>query len=100
MTPEQWAKNLEARGYAFCGTHADTTKDPNYRLQIGDRVRKQNQHFGYTTGTGTIEAIYYKERSAWSQKYKSDDVELIIKNDDGTYSFVANYHVAKVESRA
>jgi len=96
MTPEEHAKDLEARGYAFCGSHKDSTKDPNYRLAIGDRVRKRNQHFGYETGTGTIEAIYYKERSAWAQKYKSDDVELIVKNDDGTYSFVANYHVSKV----
>lgn len=97
MTPEEYAENLRARGYAECSRHRDTTKDTEYSLAIGDRVRKHNQHFGYTTGTGTIEAIYYKERSAWSQKYKSDDVELIIKNDDGTYSFVANYHVSKVE---
>lgn len=96
MTPEEYAKDLEANGYAFCGIHRDTKHDPDYRLAIGDRIRKNNQRFGYETGTGTIEAIYYKERSSWSQKYGSDDVELIVKNDDGSYSFVANYHVSKV----
>jgi hypothetical protein len=96
MNPTEWAQNLEARGYAYCGTHKDSTKNPEYKLQIGDRVRKNSQYFGYATGTGTIESIYYKERSAWSQTYRSDDVELIVKNDDGTYSFVADYHVSKV----
>lgn len=93
MTPEEHAKDLLARGYSWCGTHKD--KDGS-RLQVGDRVRKNNQRFGYATGTGTIEQIFYKERSAWSQTYRADDVELIVKNDDGTYSYVANYHVSKV----
>lgn len=96
MTPEEYAKVMEIRGYAWCGIHKDTSHDPGYRLSIGDRVRKNNQHFGYENGTGTIEAIYYKERSSWAQKYGSDDVELVIKNDDGSYSYLANYHVTKV----
>lgn len=93
MNPTEWAENLKARGYEWCGTHKD--KDGSH-LQIGDRVRKRNQLFNYETGTGAIEAIYYKERSSWSQTYRADDVELIVKNDDGTYSFVAQYHVSKV----
>lgn len=97
MNPTEYAENLKARGYAECTIHKDTTKDPYYVLTVGDRVRKNSQYFGYTTGTGTIQSIFYKERSAWSQKYRSDDVELIIKNDDGTYSYIANYHVSKVE---
>lgn len=92
MTPTEWAANLLAQGYK-------ETKgfiDKGYTLNPGDRVRKTNQRFGYETGTGTIERVFTKDYSAWSEKYHNDDVELIVRNDDGTYSFVAHYHVQKV----
>lgn len=92
MAPEEMAAALLARGYEECPGFIDKDRT----LNVGDRVRKNNQRFGYDTGTGTIERIFVKEKSAWSQTYRADDVELIVKNDDGTYSFVANYHVSKV----
>lgn len=92
MNPEEWAQNLMARGYEEFPGFIDKGRT----LNVGDRVRKNNQLFNYDTGTGTIERIFVKLPSSWGQKYGSDDVELIVKNDDGTYSFVAQYHVSKV----
>lgn len=92
MTPEEYAQNLLARGYREFPGFIDKDRT----LNVGDRVRKNNQRFGYEAGTGTIERIFVKDYSSWSQKYGADDVELIVKNDDGTYSYVANYHVSKV----
>ena len=93
MTPEKIIEDLLAHGYEEVPGFID--KDGR-SLNVGDRVRKTNQMFGYETGTGVIERIFHKEKSAWSQKYRSDDVELIVKNDNGSYSFVAHYHVSKV----
>lgn len=92
MTPEEYAKDLLARGYEEVGGFEEQDRI----LYVGDRVRKNNQRFGYETGTGTIERVFVKLDSSWSHTYKVDDVELIVKNDDGTYSLVANYHVSKV----
>lgn len=92
MTPTEMAENLMARGYKEYPGFIDKGQT----LNVGDRVRKTNQLFGYQTGTGTIERIFVKDYSSWSQKYSADDVELIVKNDDGTYSYLAHYHVAKV----
>ena len=92
MTPDEYAQSLSYRGYEeFPGFI-----DKGYTLNVGDRVRRNNQRFGYDTGTGTIERLFVKESSSWSEKYGADDVELVVKNDDGTYAFVANYHVSKV----
>lgn len=92
MTPDEYAKSLLLRGYREVGGFVEKDRT----LMIGDRVRKNNQHFGYETGTGAIARIFHKESSSWSAKYGTDDVELIVGNDDGSYSFVANYHVSKV----
>lgn len=92
MNLTEWAENLKSRGYEEFPGFIDKDRT----LNVGDRVRKNNQRFGYDTGTGTIERIFVKEKSSWSQTYRTDDVELIVKNDDGTYSFVAQYHVSKV----
>jgi hypothetical protein len=92
MTPTEYAQNLIARGYAEIQEY----KGRDYTLKPGDRVKKAAQRFGYESGTGSVERVFIKENSAWSQTYRADDVELIVKNDDGTYSYVAQYHVEKV----
>lgn len=73
-------------------------------MAVGARVRSVSEQHSraYREGTGTIERIFHKERSHWTQKYQSPDIELIIKNDrpdsDGDeYRTLADYHVAIVE---
>lgn len=92
MTPDKYAQSLLYRGYEEVGGFEEQDRT----LMVGDRVRRNNQRFGYETGTGSIARVFVKMDSSWSHTYKVDDVELVVKNDDGTYSFVANYHVSKV----
>jgi hypothetical protein len=70
-------------------------------LTVGARVRRGNQTWGaaYLRGTGTIERIFHKPNSSWEQKYGRPDVELIVRNDDDTYSFLADYHVDLAEEQ-
>lgn len=67
-------------------------------LTVGARIRKVSQTYpaARTQGTGVIERIFHRQNSFWEQKYGHPDVELIVRNDDGTHSFLADYHVDPV----
>ncbi|ASN20680.1 hypothetical protein [Arthrobacter sp. YN] len=94
MTPEEVAESMLKRG----STEVTEFKD----LKVGSRVRRSAEQWGeaYTKGTGTIERIFHKQNSSWERKYGRPDVELIVKRDDGEYSYLADYHVdlAEVQS--
>ena len=75
-------------------------------FKVGSRVRSKAQLWSEarTHGTGTVEHIFHKERSSWSQKYGKPDVELIIKRDEsdikpggGPYMYLGDYHLALAE---
>lgn len=65
----------------------------------GDRVRHGSHRWpdAIDGGTGTIERVLHKPNSAWAQKYKAEDVELVIANDDGSYGTWASYHTVKID---
>jgi len=87
MSPEEVAADLTRRG--------SVDVQESGRLTVGCRVRKANQRWpeAFERGTGVVDRIFHKPNSAWEQKYRRPDVELIVKNDDGTHSYVADYHV-------
>lgn len=94
MTAAEHAGNLLARGY--------TEVTESQHLSIGARVRQTDEDYDKALrhGTGTIERIFHKPGSAWSQHWGSPDVELIIKRDKprfvSEHAFLANYHVTVV----
>jgi|SRR5213595_763586 len=88
---EQWAENLLKRGYVEVTEFGE--------VEVGARVRGANQRYwqAMKCGTAEVERIFHKPQSAWSQKFGTPDVEMIVKRDDDTYSQLANYHVIVVE---
>lgn len=79
-------------GYSVVDSHND--------LRPGTRVRMGNEryHEAYVKGTGTIVVVLRKEPSAWSQKYRMPDVELVVRRDDPSRPIaeVAQYHVVRI----
>lgn len=66
------------------------------KLKVGARVKHTNQRWpgSYTNGTATIERIFHKPVSSWSQKYNRQDIELIVRRDGDelAYGYWADYH--------
>lgn len=91
MSPDEAAASMLKQG----STEVTEFKD----LKVGSRVRRCAEQWGaaYTNGTGTIERIFHKQKSSWEKKYGRPDVELIVKRDDGEYSYLADYHVDLAE---
>lgn len=66
-------------------------------LKVGARVKHSGQRWpgAYATGTATIERIFHKPVSSWTQKYGRQDIEIIVKRDTpdfGEYGYWADYH--------
>lgn len=87
---ESVAKDMLARGYV------EVNEINN--LKVGARVKHTGQRWpgSYTKGTATIERIFHKEVSSWSQKYSRQDIEIIVKRDkaefNDEYGYWADYH--------
>lgn len=66
------------------------------RLSVGARVKHSGQRWpeSYRDGTATIERIFHKPVSSWSQKYNRQDIELIVRRDGDelAYGYWADYH--------
>lgn len=92
LKSKEWAEDLLKRGYVEVTEFGE--------IEVGARVRGANQRYWQAVecGTGEVERIFHKPQSAWSQKYGTADVEMIVKRDDGTYSQLANYHVRVVKT--
>ena len=71
-------------------------------LKVGARVRHAGQQWSeaYRNGTATIEHIFHKPVSSWSQKYKRPDIELIVKRDGEKldYGYWADYHTELIDT--
>lgn len=67
-------------------------------LKVGARVKHTGQRWpgASSKGTATIERIFHKPVSSWSQSCSRQDIELIVKRDKpefGTaYGYWADYH--------
>lgn len=74
-------------------------------LKVGARVKHVGQQWGgaYTNGTATIERIFHKERSSWSQKTNRPDIEIIVKKDttpfNSGYGYWADYHTQLADNQ-
>ena len=68
-------------------------------LRVGLRVRHMSQRWSEAQdkGTGVIERIFIREGDNWSQTHGRPNVELIKKNDDDSFSYLADYHVEPAE---
>lgn len=72
-------------------------------LRLGGRIRHRGHQWdaAYTDGTGIVIALTEKPNSAWSQSWRTPDVELIALWDkdwvSGRLSQVAQYHVCVIE---
>jgi len=85
MDPKEIAADYLDRGYV-----EETTFQ---NLHVGQRVHHSGQRYAYGgTGTATIERIFVNRNSAWAQNYGRPDVELIVRRDDATPGFWADYH--------
>lgn len=66
------------------------------KLAVGARVKHSGQRWpeSYRDGTATIERIFHKPVSSWSQKYNRQDIELIVRRDGDelAYGYWADYH--------
>jgi hypothetical protein len=85
------ADELLARGFV---------EIPEFRkLKVGGRIRGQGQRWyeAVVHGTATVERIFHKPDSSWSQKYGRPDVELIARRDSGDIMLVADYHVTTAD---
>jgi hypothetical protein len=83
---------LHAYGYQDVAEHGD--------LRPGVRIRHRGHQYpeAYDNGTGVVVAITHKPDSAWSQSYRTADVEMVVLWDrpglcDSRLSQVAQYHV-------
>lgn len=97
MTPEESARfeamlgELHQYGYQDVEEHG--------KLRPGVRIRHHGHQWSaaYANGSGVVLAITEKPKSAWSQTYRTDDVELIAMWDVASFgsrlSQVAQYHV-------
>lgn len=70
-------------------------------LYIDALVRHVGHQYpkAFNSGTGRIERIFHQPNSSWEQRYGRPNVELVIRNHNGTYMFVADYHVEVLEER-
>lgn len=72
-------------------------------LKVGARVKHSGQRWpgAYSNGTATIERIFHKPVSSWSQKYHRQDIEIIVKKDNpefgSEYGYWADYHTVLAE---
>jgi hypothetical protein len=72
-------------------------------LKVGARVKHSGQRWpgAYTNGTATIERIFHKPVSSWSQKSSRQDIELIVRRDtpvfDHDFGYWADYHTELTE---
>lgn len=72
-------------------------------LRVGARVRHSAELWdkAQRDGTGTIAAVTEKKPSAWADKYRRPDVEVIVLNDKADFGHrftqLADYHVVAVE---
>lgn len=92
MTPDEIAEDMIRRGSVEVTYFGD--------LAVGDRVRHIGHRWpdAYRIGTGTIERIFHRPNSVWSRTHGRPNVELFVKKDDGSYSYLADYHVEVIES--
>lgn len=90
-------QELLARGYVEVGEIND--------LKVGARVKHVGQQWGgaYRNGTATIERLFFKERSSWSQKTNRPDIEIIVKKDttpfNSGYGYWADYHTQLADNQ-
>lgn len=91
LTLSQWIENLKAQGYREVPEYTGW----GYTLKPGDRVKKSVEGWGgYQRGESVVEKIFDKESTAGSVRHS--DIQLVLKNADGTYSFLTHNQVKKV----
>lgn len=96
--------DIEADVQELLGRGYVEVKEIN-NLKVGARVKHVGQQWGdaYRNGTATIERLFVKERSSWSQKMNRPDIELIVKRDkpqfDLEYGYWADYHTELADNQ-